>query len=320
MAVDFIRLTAKQIDELPSEQTVFFFPVGPLEDHGPHLPVGLDLTEAETLCRMAANRLERERPGWVGVIMPAAPLGVSSNTSSMAITVRGYVLRDWLVDCCKSLMRARFHHFVCITGQLGPRQLTAIEDAGKLLMWRGPFTWLLSALSPPGSYRKIQPTFISASSALIGPSDAKKSPFWSDPVEHGALRDTSVALSLGWMNGQPFTPATVESFGLKQNPRRGSKLSRGMDLLFGKRSGFWGPTSPSNANPAVGESTLRGSLDQIYPKLEAVWAGANPRLAFRSWYSILPPNKSFFKAWLLSISIIAVMFAWLYFSVGNVLP
>jgi creatinine amidohydrolase/Fe(II)-dependent formamide hydrolase-like protein len=320
MAVDFIRLTAKQIDELPSEQTVFFFPVGPLEDHGPHLPVGLDLTEAETLCRMAAERLERERPGWVGVIMPAAPLGVSSNTSVTAITVRGYVLRDWLVDCCKSLIRARFRHFVCISGQLGPRQLTAIEDAGRLLMWRGPFTWLISTLSPASSPRKIQPTFISASSALVGPTDAKKSPFWSDPTEHGALRDSSVALSLGWMNGQTFTPATAEALDLKQNPRRGSHLSRGLDLLLGKRSGFWGPASPANANPGIGESALRSSLDQIYPKLEAVWAGANPSFTFRSWYSILPPNKSFFKAWLLSFSIIVVMFMWLYLSIGSFIP
>jgi creatinine amidohydrolase/Fe(II)-dependent formamide hydrolase-like protein len=314
MAVDFIRLTAKQIDELPSEQTVFFFPVGPLEDHGPHLPVGLDLTEAETLCRMAAERLERARPGWVGVIMPAAPLGVSSNTSAIAITVRGYVLRDWLVDCCKSLMRARFRHFICFSGQLGPRQLTAIEDAGKLLMWRGPFTMLLAALSPKNSYRKIQPTFISASSALVGPQDAKKTPFWSDPVEHGAARDTSVALSLGWMNGETFTPATAEALGLKQNPRRGSSLSRGLQLLQGKRAGYWGPTSPANATPAAGESTLRGTLDQIFPKLEAVWAGANPSFVFRSWYSILPPNKSFFKAWLLTMMVIAVMLLWLSFT------
>lgn len=320
MAVDFIRLTAKQIDELPSDQTVFFFPVGPLEDHGPHLPVGLDLTEAETVCRMTAERLERERPGWVGVIMPAAPLGVSSNTSAISVTVRAYVLRDWLVDCCKSLMRARFRHFICVSGQLGPRQLTAIEDAGKLLMWRGPFTWLIAALAPKNSIRKIHPTFISASSALVGPSDAKKSPFWSDPDEHGALRDTSVALALGWLNGETFTPATAESLGLKQNPRRGSSLSRGLDLFLGKRAGFWGPQSPATANTATGESTLRGTIDQIYPKLEAVWAGANPNFTFRSWYSILPPNKSFFKAWLLSIAIIAVMFAWLYLSLESFMP
>ncbi len=320
MAVDFIRLTAKQIDELPSEQTVFFFPVGPLEDHGPHLPVGLDLTEAETLCRMAAERLERERMGWVGVIMPAAPLGVSSNTSAIAVTVRAYVLRDWLVDCCKSLVRARFRHFVCISGQLGPRQLTAIEDAGNLLMWRGPFTLLLGALSPKGSHRKIQPTFISASSALVGPSDAKKTPFWPDPIEHGALRDTSVALSLGWMNGEEFTAATAEALGLKQNPRRGSYLSRGFDLFLGNRAGFWGPSSPAGATASTGESTLRGSLDQIFPKLMAVWAGANPCFTFRSWYSILLPNKSFFKAWVLSAAIIGVMLCWLYISLQSFSP
>jgi hypothetical protein len=215
------------------------------------------------------------------------------------------------------LIRARFRHFVCISGQLGPRQLTAIEDAGKLLTWRGPFTWLIAKLSPSHSHRKIEPTFVSASSALVGPSDAKKTPFWSDPEEHGALRDTSVALALGWMNREPFTAATAEALGLRQQPRRGTALSRGIQLLYGKRAGFWGPTSPIQASAATGETTLRGTLDQIFPKLQAVWSGANPQFTFRSWYSILPPNKSFFKAWLLSMSVVAVMLAWLYLSVQN---
>jgi hypothetical protein len=181
-------------------------------------------------------------------------------------------------------------------------------------MWRGPFTWLSALLSPATSHRKIQPTFISASSALVGPRDAKKTPFWSDPEEHGARRDTSVALSLGWMSGETFTPATAEALGLSQHPRRGSYLSRGLDLFLGKRSGYWGATSPAEATPAIGEATLRGSLDEIFPKLQAVWSGANPSFVFRSWYSILPPNKSFFKAWLLSFGIIVVMLAWLYIS------
>jgi creatinine amidohydrolase/Fe(II)-dependent formamide hydrolase-like protein len=319
MAVDFIRLTAKQIQDLPKAQTVFFFPVGPLEDHGPHLPMGLDLTEAETLCRMAAERLERERDGWIGVIMPAAPLSASSNTSALAITVRGYVVRDWLVDSCRSLMRSQFRHFVCISGQLGPRQLTSIEDAGKILMWRGPLTWLLATVSPEHSYRRVRPTFVSASSALVSTRNMKEAPLWSDPEEHGAKRDTSVALSLGWMGGEPFTSSTAESLGLGPKPRRGSSITRGMDLLLGRRSGFWGNTSPTDARAPFGEAALRGSLDQIFPKLQAVWGGANPNYLFRSWFSILPPNKTFFKAWLLSFCIIVLMIFWLWISVQSYL-
>lgn len=320
MSVDFIRLTAKQVQELPPTQTVFFFPVGPIEDHGPHLPIGLDISEADYLCRMAAERLEREMPGWVGVVMPAGTLGVSSNTSALALTVRGYVLRDWLVDSCRSLTRAGFRHYVCFSGQLGPRQLTTIEEAGKRVMRRGPITWLRSLFAPVGSPAGTRPTFASACSALANARHTRESPLWSDPMEHGARRDTSVALALGWMNRQPITPATATALKLVQAPRCGSLLTRGWELLTGKRSGYWGLTSPTEGTAPQGEAILRGSLDEIFPKLRAVWEGTHPNQLFRSWYSILPPNQSFFKAWLLGILILAMMLAWLYLSVQSILP
>ena len=320
MASDFIRLTAKQIRELPKTQTVFFFPVGPLEDHGPHLPVGLDLTEADHLCRLAAERLEREKPGWVGIIMPSAPLGVSSNTSELAITVRGYVLRDWLIDCCRSLIKPGFRHFVCFSGQLGPRQLTAIEEAGKGISWLGPFQLLRKMLAPSGSPEATRPTFCSASSALVKLNDAKQTPFWSDPVEHGSQRDTSIALSLGWMNRLPFTATTVNALGLGAFPRAGTHLSRGLQLLMRKRNGYWGKTSPAAGQAKEGEFVMQGTIDDVFPKLRAAWEGTNPGSLFRSWYSILPPNKSFFKAWMIALLVVATLFAWLILSLGAIIP
>lgn len=315
MPVDLNRLTAKQVQELSRDQTVFFFSVGPLEDHGPHLPVGLDLSEAETLSRMAAERLERERPGWIGVIMPSAPLGASSNTSVVAITVRGYVLRDWLVDACRSLKKLGFRHFVCFSGQLGPRQLTAIEDAGKMIAWKGPITKMVSNLFPPNSPMRVEATFASASSALVGPTDARLSPFWPDPLEHGAARDTGVALALGWMGGKQITSATANALGLQQKSRRGTPMSRGLELLMRRRAGYWGPQSPTNASEALGRHALHTNLDQIFPKLRLVWDGSSTASAFRSWYSIWPPNKVSFRAWILSLLIISMLIVWVYVSV-----
>ena len=34
-------------------------------------------------------------------------------------------------------------------------------------------------------------------------------------------------------------------------------------------------------------------------------------MLFRSWYSILPPNRSFFKAWVLTLMILTIFLAWL---------
>src|SRR4051812_23893145 len=106
MAIEFVKISSLQFEAFPKLKTVFFFPVGPLEDHGPHLPFGLDLEEAARLCYLSAQHLEKEMSGWVGVIMPQAPLGIDSNTTRRVITVRPHVLRDWLVDSCRSLIRS----------------------------------------------------------------------------------------------------------------------------------------------------------------------------------------------------------------------
>ena len=298
MPREFVHLTADQWKVLPPEKTVFFFAVGPLEEHGPHLPVGMDLLESSMLARMAAEKLEKEKPGWVGVIMPPAPLGIESNTTGpLHITVRAHVLRDWLVDACRSLVRAGFFHFVCFSGHLGPRQLTAIEEAGKQI-GRDSWKWLRR--------KSMKPTLVSASSVML-PAGWKKSLFFPDPLEHAGERDTAVALSM--------SPAMVEfPFASLPAVARGGS-DRIWRRLTHKRTGYWG--NPAAAKPETGQRELQVTLDHLWPKLQAVWEGSNPNMIFRSWYSVVPTNKSFFKAWLMVIVVISSMIVWIFFTLNS---
>lgn len=313
MPLEFTRISADRLRELPPEKTVFFFPVGPLEDHGPHLPMGLDILEAEHLCCMAAEKLEHDLPGWVGVIMPMAPLGVNSNTTDIAITVRAHVLRDWLVDACRSLMRSDFKHFVCFSGNIGPRQLTAIEEAGKSIRSQGPFTMLASLLGP--NRGASRPSLVSVQSASISPAEVSRSPLWPDPIEHGAKRDTSVALALGVLTKK----SASDLYELRPTWERPASLfARTLARLNRTALGFWGKSAVTDASAAWGQSTLQGSVDEVFPKLRAVWEGGNPNFLFRSYYSILPPNKSFFKAWLLAMVVVALITALFYLNITQI--
>jgi creatinine amidohydrolase/Fe(II)-dependent formamide hydrolase-like protein len=315
MPLEFARLSAKQLAELPKTRTVFFFPVGALEDHGPHLPLSLDVLEAQKLCELAAGKLEREMHGWTGVIMPSAPLSVSSDTTRMALTVRGHVLRDWLVDFCKGLTRAGFAHFVCFSGNLGPRQLTAIEEAGKIVSKRGLLAMLLEALGHRPSAETPKPTLVSVMSGLISANRVMESPLWPDPVEHGGRRDTAVALAL-----QAIPPSAPELTELPPRPRPTSRWQRLWDRLSRRSSGYWGPSSPAEATPAWGQSVLETTVNDAFPKLKAVWEGANPNFLFRSYYSVFPPNKSFFKGWLLAVFLIALLVAWYWMAFQSLAP
>lgn len=297
---DFIlKMKPTEVEALPRAETVFVFSVGPLEDHGPHLPLGLDLQEAERLAFLAAERLERELPGWKTVLMPSAPLGVDSNTSALAVTVRPYVLRDWLVDACKSLMRLGFKNFVCFTGNLGPRQLTAIEDAGKLVEF-------ISKFKGPRGVR-----LLSANSVQIERKMVMASPLRPDPLEHGGARDTSVALALQkeWVGAEYPHLIAVE--------RDSSAWKRNWKWRRKRLSGYWG--APHQATEAEGHRVLQEALDQIAPRLKSVLEEGRGNKLFRTWYAVFPPNKSFFKAWILSLLILVVFISWA-MTVIEVLP
>ena len=86
-----------------------------------------------------------------------------------------------------------------------------------------------------------------------------------------------------------------------------------MGRRLGRMRSYWG--HPAGADPAFGNQELKASLGHVFPKMRAVWEGASPSSLFRSWYSILPPNKSFFKAWLLLVLICLFIAAWGFLSV-----
>lgn len=290
MPLEFSKLSATQFETLDREKTVFFFPVGPLEDHGPHLPMGLDLAHATKLSMMAGERLEQEKPGWKAVLMPSLALGVDANTTTLAITVRAHVLRDWLIDSCRSLVRDGFMHFVCFSGNAGPKHLTAVEEAGRIL-WRSH--WYRR--------RSKKPRLVSASSAMVTARQVLRSPFWPSPPEHGGSADTSVALAMAKSLVDPVYTS------LPQVDGSDSALGRLVRRMRRQANGYWG--DPAHATAAQGEKMLQDTIDRVFPKLNAVWEGANPRWIFRSWYGILPPNQSFFRAWLLAVAVAGVFFA-----------
>lgn len=296
-------LSQSRVDALPRLKTVFFYPVGPIEDHGPHLPLGADLLEAERLCWNAAVRLERDLPEWKGVVMPPAPLGIESDTTSLALTVRPHVLRDWLVDSALALHRSGFRRFAVFSGHAGPRQLTAIEEAGRIVRRRSMGFWW-----KPAFLRSTEsvPVLVSVVSGLVKTPELRASPFWPDPIEHGGARDTSVLLAIA--------PDQVDasSATLPAVPRAGTRWTRLRERLARKRRGYWG--DPSAASADRGRAILADTLDDAWPKLRAVLEGASPDAIFRSWYSVLPPNKSFFVAHALAAALFVIMLFWVLFS------
>ena len=200
-----------------------------------------------------------------------------------------------MVDLCDGLFKLGFQKFVCTSGNLGPAHLTAIEEAGKFLRSKHLRFGLFG--------KKSAPVLVSANSVALFEDEKSDSPIWSDPKEHGGKRDIEAAMTLFPAELDPMWKSLPA---IEKNPLG---FSRWRLRQKGEVSGYWG--SPSKADTTNAETRLNEKISALIPKLKAVWSGSEPNHLFRSWYSIYPPNKSLFKAWLLVFSLIFLMALWI---------
>jgi creatinine amidohydrolase len=111
------ELNWKQIDSLDRKKTIFFIPFSPLEEHGPHLPVGTDLLTARDAAKEAIRLINKKKPELTIVLFPAIPLGYSKMASDFPGTVSTQIktLKTVVFDVCSSLARFGFKYFVICT-------------------------------------------------------------------------------------------------------------------------------------------------------------------------------------------------------------
>ena len=74
------ELTWPQIDALDRERTLFILPVGMIEEHGPHLPVGADTLGVTYEANGASRRVSRALPDWNVVMMPPSTTATAERT------------------------------------------------------------------------------------------------------------------------------------------------------------------------------------------------------------------------------------------------
>src|SRR5207247_8584411 len=103
--------------------------VSPLEEHGPHLPLGVDAITARHFATEIAGRLIATRPGWSAVLAPTLHLGSFTFDAPGTVTVRQRVVRDAVVGYGLSLARAGFPFIVVANRHAGPTPLPPLDDA-----------------------------------------------------------------------------------------------------------------------------------------------------------------------------------------------
>ena len=297
MIKTFALLHPEDLKALEPHLTVFLFPVGGLEQHGPHLPLGTKVIQAEGLAKALAEELQKRLPGWTFVLMPVIPFTVDGVTRHLALPVRPHVVRDAVVDQCEQLKRLGFKNFIAVNSHLAPRQVTALEEAAKIVTGR---SWYV------GSKAQL----ISITSALVDSRQVFESPMIALPDEHGGAGDTSSMLYLAKESVKP------EYASLEAGARPKPSVQRFFAYFSNEIDGYWGrPASASSENGQVELNSVVQLLSvKVIPWLEK-GQGAGQ---FRSAYRHFPFNWSFAKAYFLAFLLFLMGFAWLFWSLQDV--
>ncbi len=133
-------LTAAELAQLDKENTFVILPLGSVEQHGPHLPLGTKCFIAETVAFEAAGRLKSE--GYSCLLAPTIPF-MPCHTSAgfqgcFGIAARTY--SDALYEIGSSLSRDGFKNLVFVNMSISPDALkavsVAVEDLNTLRQFR----------------------------------------------------------------------------------------------------------------------------------------------------------------------------------------
>ena len=123
------EISMKEFEKKAKKIKTVIIPVGSLEAHGPHLPLGTDTIEVYEITKKVSQSVD---------VFVAPPLfyGVCRSTSKHPGTVgiTGNTIRNLIKDIVKSLYANSLKRFIIISGHASALHLSALQEAGEALL------------------------------------------------------------------------------------------------------------------------------------------------------------------------------------------
>lgn len=130
------ELKYPELDAFDRQKTLFTVVVSPLEQHGPHLPLGVDAFNASYFDGELSRRFLEKYPEWNVVGMPPLIVGSYAFEAVGTVTVAARTIRKLLVDYLSSIARYGFSYFLISNAHGGPTHIVALEEAARIVSKR----------------------------------------------------------------------------------------------------------------------------------------------------------------------------------------
>lgn len=130
------EITWKEFDKIDKERSVIMIALSPIEEHGPHLPLGTDFIAANDCILEVVNYLEKRESKFNYIVHPPFPIGYNENVMNFPGTIfyRSKTVENLLIDFGESIARSGINKIIIINHHLDLGHVKAIENAREYLL------------------------------------------------------------------------------------------------------------------------------------------------------------------------------------------
>ncbi|HVB29600.1 MAG TPA: creatininase family protein [Terriglobia bacterium] len=262
------ELSFTQLEALDRNRVVVLFTVSPLEEHGPHLPVGTDLYTSDSISGKLAERILKEKPGWTVLMGPTLPIGASAFDRAGTLLARARTVRNVTLDYGAALARHGFRYLLVMNGHGGPRHLVALEEAATAVSRR--YKVRMFSVSGLVLWKFMRGRYTDRLETFLGrPFTAAEREALPGDTHAGMWETSLILLSRPDLVNAIYAGLPAARFRLID------ALRRNYPLQLGNRMGYIG--TPSAACRELGEAAQRLFLEAVWELVRPVLDAQNKR-------------------------------------------